>query len=322
MYCVIILFLLVLLLKTTSIVCTRNVIFVQALWGIGNRLRTIRKTCSLAKHLNRDVVIIDHVDDGLKVPMKAFFGVRTIHMPLLVFKIFYEPYCAHFIFNDQCTLKHDVSVFESVGRKNIFIKACELNIKGVDMDDRSIYKTWKPMIDDKSKRIIKSIKKHKRVVGVHIRQGNVNDWDRGYFFNDEWKDIKTRQPDSAPHFCCYDSKNKNLSSCTSNIQPLEQFISKMKEYPTDTYFYVCSDRVGCIIHLYQLFPGKIISNDIEMETAKLDIYKSMQDFICLSECNEMIVSDISSFSDESRRINNIPVNKITKKNKANKDKIK
>lgn len=309
---VLVLFILCVLLfrKTVSLVFNHAVLFVQPLWGIGNRLRTIRKSHALAKQLNRELIIIEHIDDGLKISMKTLFGIRVRHMSLFVFKFLYEKSCTSFIFNEQCSLKHDLKLFEDVGKKPIFVKACELDIKGVNMNDRGIYKIWKPYIDVKTQQIIKNIKKHKHVVGVHIRQGNVNDWDRGYFFNDEWKDIKHKQPDSAPHFCCYDSKVKNLSACTSNIQPLDGFIKEMKKYRKDTRFYVCSDRVGCVIHLYQLFPGRILSNDIEMETKDLDIYKSMQDFLCLSKCSQIIVSNISSFSDESRRVNNIHVKRI------------
>jgi hypothetical protein len=310
MFYIISLFVVLLVCKMTSILFNYNVIFVQPLWGIGNRLRTIRKAFSLAKYLNRELVIIEHVDDGLAISMKKLFGIRLRHIPLFIFKLLYENNCRLFRFNDQCTLKHKVKEFEDVKKQNMFIKACDLNIKGVDLSGRDIYDNWEPYNDLKTQSIMRQIKKHSHVVGVHIRQGNVNDWDRGYFFNDEWKDIKIKEPDSAPHFCCYDSKEKNLSSCTSNIQPLDVFINKMKTYPKETTFYVCSDRVGCVIHLYQLFPGRILSNEIEMETSQLNIYKSMQDFLCLSKCHEIIVSNISSFSDESRLINNIKVIKI------------
>lgn len=304
-----------LFLKLNSIVFSNNVIFVKPLWGIGNRLRTIRRANALAKHLNRQLVVVEHVDDGLKLSMKMLFGIRLLHMSPIIFKLIYERWCVPFKFNDQCSLKHDVSVFDKAvtNNNNIYITACDMNISGVDMNDRSIYETWKPYKDTKTQQIIKQLKKHKRVVGVHIRQGNVNDWERGYFFNDEWKDIKQREPDSAPHFCCYDDKNKNLSACTSNVQNLDGFIKRMKKYPTDTHFFVCSDRVGCIIHLYQLFPNRITSNNVEMEGEQLDIYKSMQDFLSLAACDEIIVSDVSSFSDEAKRINDIRVVRINNK---------
>jgi hypothetical protein len=304
------------IIKATSIVFSGNKIFLKPLWGIGNRLRTIRKTYALAKKLNKELVIIEHVDDGLKVSMKRLFGVRLLHMPLFVFLLLYKRSCVNFKYNNQCTFEGDLSVFEKVGRRNIYIEACEMNVSGVDMNDRSIYDSWKPYVDHKSSSLMRKIKSHKHVVGVHIRQGNVNDWSRGYFFNDEWKDIKNREPDSAPHFCCYDSKSKNLSSCTSNVQTLDGFIERMKTFPKDTCFFVCSDRVGCMIHLHQLFPGRIISNDVEMETTVLDIYKSMQDFLCLSECNEMIVSNVSSFSVEARTIHDIPMHRLTNKKNA------
>ena len=301
-----------LLFRTIPIVVSStNVIFLKPLWGIGNRLRTIRKAYALAKQTGRELIILEHVDDGLSVSMRKLFGVRVGHMPFIVFKWLYSRRCVHFKYNTQCTLALDVREFEKVRGKNIFIEACEMNIHGVDMNDRSIYTSWSPYRDSKTEQLVNRIKSAKaKVVGVHVRQGNVNDWARGYFFNEEWRDIRKREPESSPHFCCYESKEKNLSSCTSNVQGLEGYIRKMKEYPDDTIFYVSGDRVGCVIHLHQLFPNRVISNDVEMETEHLDIYKSVQDFLSLSECDEIIVSNISSFSDEARRIRDIRVTRI------------
>tara|TARA_Y100000389_G_C17023409_1_gene299938 strand:- start:28 stop:495 length:468 start_codon:yes stop_codon:yes gene_type:complete len=143
-------------------------------------------------------------------------------------------------------------------------------------------------------------------IGVHVRQGNVNDWERGFFFNDEWKDISKRDPTSAPLMCCFKDETKNLSACTSNVTHLERYIEKMNEFP-NAVFFVCSDRPGCLLYLYQKFPNRILSNPPSVEKATIDTDSGMKDFICLSKCTTILCSKLSTFCNEASRINSIPV---------------
>ena len=303
-----------LLLRTIPIIITNHdVIFVKPMWGIGNRLRTIRKLIPVAKHMKRKLVLIENDDDGLKkITMKKLFGIPFVHMPLFLFNLVYARSCVTIKYNTECTLQYDINeIVEKSKRKNVLMIGCEVSIKNIDMNDRTLYKLWNPYKDDVTKSLIRRIKSYRgKVIGVHVRQGNVNDWDRGYFFNEEWRDIKNKEPESAPNFCCYEDKSKNLSACTSNVQGLEGFIKKMKTYNQDVHFFVCSDRTGCLLHLYQLFPNRIISNVVEMETAEIDIYKSMQDFLALSECDEIMVTNVSSFSGEASMVHGVPVHNI------------
>ena len=145
------------------------------------------------------------------------------------------------------------------------------------------------------------------VIGVHIRQGNVNDWHRGYFYGDEWNNISTKEPESSPHFCCFEDSSKNLSACPSNIQHIEQYVTKMRTYPKNTSFFVCSDRIGCLVYLHQIFPNRIIMNEAIIEGKDVDTKRGFDDFICLGACSEIITSKVSSFSDEAKIIRNIKI---------------
>tara|TARA_Y100000389_G_C17470688_1_gene530392 strand:+ start:2471 stop:3430 length:960 start_codon:yes stop_codon:yes gene_type:complete len=317
MLTIVLLFLVLLILKLVPIVITNNnVMFIKPMWGIGNRLRTIRKLIPVAKYTNRRIILIEHEDDGLqKITMKKLFGIPFLHIPMYLFILIYSRTCVTIKYNVECTLKYDIQeiVDKSVGR-NVLMIGCEVNINKINMEDRSLYDIWNPYKDNNTNTLINQIKSHNgKVIGVHIRQGNINDWERGYFFSEEWRGIKDKEPESAPHFCCYEDKSKNLSACTSNVQGLEGFIREMKKYPKDVKFFICSDRTGCMLHLYQLFPQRIISNSVDIETPKLDIYKGMQDFLALSECDEIIVTNVSSFSKEASMIRNIPVRRIQKK---------
>ena len=98
-------------------------------------------------------------------------------------------------------------------------------------------------------KIIKS-----NAVGVHIRQGNKNDYDRGYFFSEEWRGINERLPKCSPQFCCFADKSKNLSACPSNISPIEKYAEAMKKFPPDTIFFVCADRPVVPFICIKFFP--------------------------------------------------------------------
>jgi len=156
---------------------------------------------------------------------------------------------------------------------------------------------------------LSEMRKSGRLVGVHVRQGNVNDWHRGYFFG-EWENISKDQPTSSPHFCCFDNPDKNLSTCPSNTQTIDAYVAKMQQYPPETMFFVCTDRTGCTLYLHQQFPDRVLMNDIYLETKVVNTYRGFVDFLCLSLCNEIVVSRMSSFADEASRIHDIPITKL------------
>ena len=290
-------------------VINNTYIYVWPLWGIGNRLRTIRVAYHVAKITKRKICIIEHDDDGFKGSMQNMFNFPFKHVGVRFFEnIICKLHDVPIIeFNEQCSYVGSITQFQNY--KSFCIKACEIKINDSDMNDNSLYYLMKPSFAKKHMLVIEHIKQT-RAVGVHIRQGNVNDWQRGYFFGDEWKDISIKDPTSSPQFCCFKDNKKNLSACPSNIQYIESFIEKMQTFPKETIFFVCADRPGCTMYLHQLFPNQIIMNQIDIESEKINTYKGWIDFFCLATCSQIIVSKISSFSDEARRINDITILKL------------
>jgi len=284
-------------------------LFVYPMWGIGNRLRVIRKCFTLSKLLHRDLVIVEHHDDGFNSNIKDLCNFNCKYVSAQYFENFIMKISnvVLFKFNNECTLQTTVQAFDPHVHDNICIYACELHVDGIDNEDNSLYNQFRYKIPYKHKSVVDQIVLHKgNIMGVHVRQGNVNDWKRGYYFGDEWKDIDKLQPTSSPHFCCFDDVSKNLSACPSNIQTLDVYIEKMKEYPSHMFF-VCSDRTGCYLYLHQMFPGRIIMNELYLETEHIDSNRGFIDFFCLSLCDEIIVTKISSFADEASRINGVPL---------------
>jgi hypothetical protein len=135
-------------------------------------------------------------------------------------------------------------------------------------------------------------------IGLHIRQGSVSDWHFGNFFG-AWKDDKLENPDMEPHFCCFANKNKNLSSCPGNETVIDFFMDAMDLEPSDVKFFVASDRTGCTLYLHQHYPNRISTNGIKIHDSKPDTFYGFMDWYCLAMCNNLIVSQVSSFSYEA-----------------------
>lgn len=286
----------------------RDVIYIWPLWGIGNRLRTIRVCYALAQHLGKDVILVEHDDEGFQGSMSKLFGhpfgsVSKFHFEQVICRTKHIPI---FEFNEECALNIDVAQLSQAG--SFCIKACELKLKDAWqlMNDRSVYSRLHLHTSADTKELLNTVLRT-NAVGVHVRQGNVNDWERGYFFNDEWKGIRERDPTSAPLMCCFKDESKNLSACTSNVTHLETYVNKMKEFPDTTTFFVCSDRPGCLLYLHQMFPNRILSNPPFIETRTIDTTVGMKDFVCLSHCTKILCSTISTFCNEASRVRDIPV---------------
>ena len=230
------------------------------------------------------MIIVEHIDDGFNSSIKELCNFPVEYVSLYYFRnvIMKISKVVIFKFNDQCTLRANSIDFNKYVNDNICIYACELHVNGIDENDNSIYNLFKYKIPLQFKPTVDKITTHKgNIIGVHIRQGNVNDWKRGYFFGDEWNNINEREPTSSPHFCCFEDKSKNLSACPSNVQPLDVYIKKMNEYPNHMFF-ICSDRTGCYLYLHQIFPNRIIMNDIYIENEHVNTSRGFVDFFCLS----------------------------------------
>lgn len=296
-------------------VCLRSthpshpVLYVFPLWGIGNRLRTVRVCYNIARKLGHELVVLEHFDDGFDEPSL----VELLNLPFRSMSVddFKRMTTVPTVeYNSQCTLKITANELEAYRQQTFCIKACAVEVEGDNAlnDDNSMYNPIRFKLNDADERELSKIfNTRKNLVGVHIRQGNVNDWSRGYFFNEEWRDISSRDPTSSPQFCCFKDTDKNMSSCTSNVTPVELYVARMKEFPPDTEFFVCADRTGCLLYLHQMFPNRIHMLPLAIQTDRVNTKAGLADFYGLSQCSKVIVSHVSSFADEARRVKDIPV---------------
>jgi len=275
-------------------------IYVEATWGLCNRLRTFRTLYGFCLDNRIDLYIIDTDDSEDAFPIsykKVLPGV-----PLNIIAKNDIPKNIQNIINTKpnksCTIEY--KYLDTNNKDIIYLKCCEFSHDKYKSDNR-FYKLIedniilpKNILDIKNK-IIKE-----NAIGIHIRQGSVFDYYKNNFFG-----YKHNLKDKEPYFCCYEDKSKNLSYCPDNIKPLEKYIKKINELPKETYFYATSDRTGCLLSLKQILKEKLILNHIYLHEKHINIIKDFYDWYCLQFCSKIITSSHSSYSHECTILNNI-----------------
>jgi hypothetical protein len=282
-------------------VVPKRTLYVDAIWGLGNRLRTYNVAYDLAISIGWDIVIFDDNHDKLvfNTDLSTLFHVPNIKItnkstvPPTSYKVI-----SYNVEND-CSLLTTIDELVNIG-SDVCIYCCGLQVPEVPAKNL-FYKLIQPSttVLDKVKHLLESFHNH-YVVGVHIRQGSVADYKLGNFFG-TWNN----KENTPPLLCCMEDKNKNMSSCPEKSPSIDRFIATMKLEPSSTQFFICSDRPGCILHLAQEFPNQIIHNGIGIEY-EVNTFDAFCDWYCLSQCQKLILTQVSSFSGESIKVNNIP----------------
>ena len=293
-----------------------NVLFVQPMWGIGNRLRVIRKAYELSKLLNRRLVIIETNDAFFDCPsMKRLFKISKIDfITENEFKKLKKNSLTTITNLDQkCETEVDVQNLLQT-HTQLYTQSCDIYNDDLKQA-RSFYLDIKSVFNDKAYRQtdIRHYFKHNirikscsKVVGVHVRQGSVADYKYGNFFG-KWDN----QDDSmCPYFPQFYDESRNLSATHPRAPPIEKYIQQMRDYDESVVFFVCADRIGTLLYLYQLFPGRVVINPLTLPDDKPNSKYALQDFLMLSKCDELIVTQIGSFSTEASFIRNIPMYQI------------
>jgi hypothetical protein len=273
---------------------TQKTLFLRTMWGLANRMRTMRVALDVCRALGWRLVVVHADDKGYRgEPPEDLFVVPGIEyaseVPMGTKTIEYN------VKND-CTL--DMSLEEirigAEGLPAVCIHACGIQVAGM-ADDSVMYKTMRPTpkVLEACRIALKALETTKSPVGVHIRQGSVADFKLGYFFA-KWENS---DQSVMPIGCCLND-NKQKTPCPENAPIAERFAERMKAMPEDAVFFVCSDRPGCIEYLEHLFPGRIAKN-AWVNTFDNDAFGAFCDWYCLSMCSTLILSSVSSFSREA-----------------------
>lgn len=280
-------------------------LYVETLWGLGNRLRTMNAAYEVAKMLNRKLIIVientfdknimdAHPHDLIASPHLTV--IRKRDMKGLKYKTL------KYNVPDDCSIKTRIKdLRKHDSDKNLHLFCCGLflvDIKLKHLFYKELVPTQKVM--DHIAHVLHKIKNN-YVVGVHIRQGTIGDYYNGNFFG-RWDN----SDDRPPTLCCVEKDNDDetgkddKNTCPNAAPHLKLFVEKMREVNADMFF-VCSDRPGCMLVLEQEFPKKIIYNPLSVNY-DVNTFAAFCDWYCLGQCNKLILSSLSSFSSEAKKL--------------------
>ena len=274
-------------------------LYLRPFWGIGNRLRTLRVAFDLARVLKRRLVLVESVDVGCDVYLTTLLDVPVDG--ILYTKALVPLYRTTIKSNGKgdCSLTMPLEEFKKISNKALLIEACTLNVAGLEETSEFYERTSpRPMITRPMRNMLEMVR-NANAVGVHIRQGTVSDYKQGFFFG-KWKNSSSE----IPIGCCSKALVGDEVVCPTSAPCVDGFVAKMKEYPPETIFYVASDRPGCLLQLKEIYGNRILHQPIEIESSTNSV-RGMRDFVALSSCRELIISNVSSFSGEASRVNNI-----------------
>lgn len=274
-----------------------NYVVVDAEWGMCNRLRTYNTMYEMASRVGRQMIIVNDIDQ-----YKEFFGGdwdALISVPVpMVKRSFLEGKNMKKLGtpNSDCGVTLSVDELAKETDKYVLVRACDVVISGMDIKNE-FYQLLRPsrQVQEVIKETIERIARD-NCVGVHIRQGNISDYNYGYFFG-KWDNTSKQNP----LMCCFSDPQKNLSACPENVIVIDKYVEAMRAEPDNTSFFVCTDRPGCLLWLEQSFPKRIVYNKIQIEY-DVDNFLAFCDWYCLAHCRKMILSGPSSFSTEAAKL--------------------
>jgi len=280
--------------KTSS---GKRKIYVRPIWGLGNRIRTLRHCFELGKKTARDVILVDNQDcAGFQGSLKDTLKLTSPSV------------------HASAAFDYDKKIYPDDGKCELFLTSEQ--IKEIAEFNGDVYIDGVCHIQsNENLDTCKMWKMHpfhmnqNDLVGVHIRQGSLADYEYKNFFG-EWQTKESRLP-GPPYYCCFKDKSKNTSSCPSNIQPLDDFVDAMKSYGPKQKFCVVTDRPGCSIEIHRLFPGQIQDMHVFI-SQNTDAQTAANDWLSLATCKEIIVSNISSFSYEASRVHDAKIIRLPK----------
>lgn len=305
----------------------KNLLILKPNWGIGNRLRTIRKAYVLCKYLGRELVIVENNDTFFDhKSMKVLFDIDNI---LFIKTEDLKSFQAHKI---KEKLFHKIKQKKGIcetrindemkeilelnkNKENVlYIESCGLifDDKELKNNDNSFYKEVSSYFTKNNLDIKKhfNISSSTKVVGIHIRQGSVSDYLQGNFFG-KWENSNKM---IKPYFPYFKDNRKNLSAIHHRAPPIEYFINIMEQYDKSVKFFICSDRTGVLLYLHQIFPDRILMNPLIIQTEFPNSDYGFKDLFMLSLCDEIIATGIGSFSREASIVRDIPIKMVWDKN--------
>ena len=280
--------------STIASVSHGRYIFIEPVWGLGNRLRTISGAFAAAKKLDAELIIIWKSNEHFPQHINKLFTNLKCEKEIPAYLKVNE------IHHSGCELRTNLAHVE----RNIpcLIKSCMCEIQETEDERFKFYEYAKP-----SNHIINEIKTYCKdfmtdhTIGIHLRQGDIADARDNHFFG-KWTDQKEKLViKNASDLPCCSKSIMDQAGCPSNIQTIDERLDAIEKDSKYNYW-IATDRIQCIsIFEKKLAPsqiryvgcfGKIPDlNSRDMRLALIDMYM-------LAMCSKFHGSYISSFSHE------------------------
>jgi len=220
-------------------------IYVRPTWGLSNRLRTIAGAFVVGRAVGRNVVVIWGTSPQCPQNLTDFFqGVPSAPGP---------PAGAALLQRNPrtCEFRADnLSGLEQVpGDRPIYVNGCDFAVKHVTDQRYLAFHALhlQPALRAEARALIALIRRPgRRAVGVHIRQGSLQDARQGAFFG------PFRRPPAGTTGlpCCTEGGPRWV--CPARARPLGSYAAAMRKaagVAASSVFFVAADRPSCLSRL-------------------------------------------------------------------------
>lgn len=292
---------------------SRKLLFINARYGLGNRLRVLASAIHFAKTNNRQIFLIWIPDEHLTAKFGDLFieprdlivgdkKFQTARWPFSFEKKEYKHAMSTVLWYSFMRNELDVgkapNVIENPGDKHIYISTCYMiNYNGSfsksPIKSLAILKHYLspvPMIGN----FVDNMKQYynfSNIIGVHIRSRLLS------------RDIRKLPSRKVRNI--YGKKSVLITDGWRNRTKLQKFKKVMKKEGMKRVFYVSSDDNAVPKKLHSEFPGQVLWTDRRCDGREHACLKyAVIDLLLLSECIEIRGSYWSSFTEIAAGIGN------------------
>lgn len=288
---------------------TNKILFVNAQYGLGNRLRVLISAILFAKMTNRLVVLNWVPDEHLNAKYSDLFIVPDDFV--LSSYPFHNnskwPFNIEFMDDKEVMnqvewftfMKHDqfnistLSTFKNriaeqhTNKTHMYISTCYTIPSKSKISKQLLRETYrKILIPHKNimNQVSKTIYTYRmnKMIGVHIRSKSLS------------KDITS----IANPGLTYGNESASVTNYWRNQTQVNSFITMLQKEDTHSLFYVAADSTVVVKELEREFPGRVISTGRECDGRDAScVMYAVVDLFILSECGEIRGSYWSSFTE-------------------------
>lgn len=277
---------------------TNAPIYITPTWGLSNRLRTMAGAFIAGRAVRRNVIVVWRTVD--QCPQKLedlFIGVAAANsVP--------KENVKNLDHWNKCEYRPaNMSEIEATPHNiSMHMWGCDFEVKSTVHERHLAFHAMhlQPKIQEQIRGIINSLMiEGRHTVGIHIRQGSLQDAKEGTFFAKMPKAPK----DANDIPCCMEDlrgTNRTTWICNSNTRPLGNYLQTMQQnfYKKNAVFFIAADRPQCLESLKAGPAGQFIyhSDLLGANASRNNATAAVVDMYVLAALDEFVAGDPGSWS--------------------------